>query len=192
MRICVYCSSSDTVDPVFGDLATETGRAIAGSGHDLVYGGTAVGPMGRLADAVRAGRGHVTGVVPRVMVDRGLADDAVDEQVVTDGMRGRKEAMEGAADAFVVLPGGFGTLEELFEMLTMKQLGYHRKAIVLVDCIRDGRSFWAPLLTLFEDLYDQGFAPRAFAELYTVVPDPVAALRHLETYVPPDVPVRRR
>lgn len=192
MRICVYCSSSDDVAAAFGDLAAHLGRAIAEAGHDLVYGGTAVGPMGRLADAARAGGAHVTGVVPRLMVEHGLGDDAVDEQVVTDGMRGRKEAMEGAADAFVVLPGGFGTLEELFEMLTMKQLGYHRKAIVLVDLALDGRTFWAPLLALFEELYEQGFAPRSFAELYAVVPDPAAALRHLETYEPPDVPVRRR
>ena len=191
MRICVYCSSSDAVAPRFGDLAEAFGRALAEAGHDLVYGGTAVGPMGRLADAVRAGGGHVTGILPRVMVERGLADEAVDEQVVTDGMRGRKQGMEDAADAFVVLPGGFGTLEELFEMLTMKQLGYHDKAIVLVDLVHDGRGFWQPLLDLFEELYDQGFAPRAYAELYRVAGDPAEALRHLEGYEPPDLPVRR-
>lgn len=191
MRICVYCSSSDAVAPEFGDLAEELGRAIAAAGHDLVYGGTAVGPMGRLADAVRAGGGHVTGVLPRVMVERGLADEAVDEQVVTEGMRDRKQGLEDAAEAFVVLPGGFGTLEELFEMLTMKQLGYHDKAIVLVDLIRDGDRFWGPLLRLFEVLYDEGFAPRAYAELYAVVPGVAEALRHVRDYAPPDVPVRR-
>lgn len=191
MRICVYCSSSDQVAPEFGDLAETFGRALARAGHALVYGGTAVGPMGRLADAVRAGGGHVTGILPRVMVERGLADEAVDEQVVTDGMRERKQAMEAAADAFVVLPGGFGTLEELFEMLTMKQLGYHDKAIVVIDPVHEGRGFWRPLLDLFEELYAQGFAPRAYAELYAVVGDPETALRRLEAYEPPDLPVRR-
>lgn len=192
MRICVYCSSSDAVDAAFGELAAEMGRAIAAAGHDLVYGGTAVGPMGRLADAVRAGGGHVTGVVPRLMVERGLADEAVDEQIVTDGMRTRKQALEDAADAFVVLPGGFGTLEELLEMLTMKQLGYHRKAIVLVDPVHDGSGFWAPLLALFDELYARGFAPREYAALYQVVRGPAEALAELERYVPPEVPVRRR
>lgn len=192
MRICVYCSSSDVVDAAFGELAAEMGRAIADAGHELVYGGTAVGPMGRLADAVRAGGGHVTGVVPRLMVERGLADEAVDEQIVTDGMRTRKQALEDAADAFVVLPGGFGTLEELLEMLTMKQLGYHRKAIVLVDPVQDGSGFWAPLLALFDELYERGFAPREYAALYQVVRGPAEALAGLERYVPPQVPVRRR
>lgn len=192
MRICVYCSSSGDVAPGFGDLAEAFGRALAEAGHDLVYGGTAVGPMGRLADAVRDGGGQVTGVLPRIMVERGLADEAVDEQVVTDGMRGRKQAMEDAADAFAVLPGGFGTLEELFEMLTMKQLGYHDKAIVLVDLVRDGRGFWQPLLDLFEELYREGFAPRAYADLYHVAEGPAEALRHLERYRPPEVPLRVR
>lgn len=191
MRICVYCSSSDAVAPVFGDLAEELGRALAAAGHELVYGGTAVGPMGRLADGVRAGGGHVTGVVPRVMVERGLADEQVDEQVVTDGMRDRKQGLEAAADAFVVLPGGFGTLEELLEMLTMKQLGYHDKAIVLVDPLDEGERFWAPLLQLFERLYDRGFAPTAYADLYEVVPGVAEALHHLENYEPSETPVRR-
>lgn len=191
MRICVYCSSSDTVDPAFGDLAERMGNAIGDAGHDLVYGGTAVGMMGRLADAVRASGGHVTGVLPRLMVERGLADEALDERVVTDGMRGRKEGLEAAADAFLVLPGGFGTLEELLEILTLKQLGYHRKAIVLLDLVREGRRFWGPLLTLFEDLYDQGFARREYAQLYRVVDDPDAALRAIEGHEPEDLPPRR-
>lgn len=190
MRICVYCSSSDAVDPAFPELAHRTGVAIGEAGHDLVYGGTAVGLMGRVADGVRSAGGHVTGVLPRLMVERGLADEALDERVVTDGMRGRKQGLEEAADAFLVLPGGFGTLEEFFEMLTLKQLGYHRKAIVLLDLVRDGRGFWDPLLALFDELYHQGFARREYAQLYEVVADPHQALRHIEDHDPEDLPAK--
>jgi uncharacterized protein (TIGR00730 family) len=165
-------------------------RGVAGGmgprGDELVYGGTAVGMMGVLAAGVRAGGGRVTGVLPRLMADRGLADESCDELVVTDDMAGRKQVMIERADAFVALPGGFGTLEELFEVLTLKQLGYHDKPIVLLDV--DG--FFAPLLGMFEHLYEQRFARPEYAGLYHVAPDVSSLFDHLDTYEPADLPAK--
>lgn len=108
MRLAVYTSSSDAVHGRFVEVAHEFGTCIGAGGDQLVYGGTAIGVMGVLADAVRAAGGRVTGVIPRLMVERGLADEACDELLVTDGMGARKQAMIERADAFVALPGGFG------------------------------------------------------------------------------------
>lgn len=186
MRITTYTSSSDGVATCFVDAARGYGSALAAFGHELVYGGTAVGLMGVLARAVRDAGGRVTGVIPRLMVDRGLADDACDELVVTAGMSGRKQEMIGRADAFVALPGGFGTLEELLEVLTLKQLGVHDKAIVLLDV----GGFFQPLLALFDHLFDHAFAARDYAALYHVAPDVHELFDHLDGYVPADVPTK--
>lgn len=184
MRLVVYCSSSDAVDASYRELAREVGMRIAERGDTLVYGGTALGLMGELAEAVRGGGGHVTGVVPRRFVDRGIEDRACDELITTDGMAGRKQAMIERADAFVALPGGFGTLEELMEVLTLKQLGYHRHAIVMVD----HRGFYDPLLELFEHLYELGFAKDAYRGLYHVAADPGELFDHLDHYETGDLP----
>ncbi len=167
MRVTVYTSSSDAVDEHYRDAARALGRALAGRGDELVYGGTAIGVMGVLADTARAAGGRVTGVLPQLMADRGIADDACDELIVTADMAGRKQEMITRADAFVALPGGFGTLEELFEVLTLKQLGYHAKPIVLLDL----HGFYQPLLAVFEGLFESGFAKRAYERLYRVASD---------------------
>lgn len=185
MRVTVYTSSSDAVDERFRTAALDLATRLADRGDELIYGGTAVGVMGVLADAMRAAGGHVTGVLPQLMADRGLADSDCDELLVTADMAGRKQQMIGRADAFVALPGGFGTLEELFEVLTLRQLGYHDKPIVLVDV--DG--FFQPLLGVFEELFASGFAKREYAGLYRVAPDIDAVIAALDapggTAVPP-------
>jgi cytokinin riboside 5'-monophosphate phosphoribohydrolase len=186
MRFTVYTSSSDAIDERYPAAARTFGRRIAQRGDELVYGGTAVGVMGALSTSVRDGGGRVTGVIPRLMAERGIADHACDELVVTDGMASRKQVMIERADAFVALPGGFGTLEEFFEVLTLKQLGYHGKPIVLLDV--DG--FWTPMLSLFEELYDTGFAARAYAHLYHVAVDLDDLFDHVDTYEPPALPVK--
>lgn len=186
MRLTIYTSSSDAVDERFRVATREVAQRIGERGDELVYGGTAVGLMGVLARGVRAAGAHVTGVLPRLMADRGLADEGCDELVVTDGMAGRKQIMIERAEAFVALPGGFGTLEELFEVLTLKQLGYHAKPIVLLDV--DG--FFAPLLTVFDHLYDQRFARLEYAGLYHVAPDATSLFRHLDDYEPADLPAK--
>ncbi|MEX1164466.1 MAG: TIGR00730 family Rossman fold protein [Nitriliruptor sp.] len=167
MRITTYCSSSEAVDDRYSEVAHAYGTALGEAGHELVYGGTSVGLMGVVARSVREAGGRVTGVVPELMVERGLADDACDELVVTEGMGGRKQEMIVRADAFVALPGGFGTLEELLEVLTLKQLGYHRRPIVMLQV--DG--FWDGLLAFFEQLYAADFARPDYRRLYAVAAD---------------------
>src|SRR3954468_12383983 len=115
--VTVYCSSSSKVAPIFADATAELGRAIAQRGWKLIYGGNAVGLMGVLADACRAGGGKVVGVTPRLFIDKGVADCRCEELIVTDGMRDRKATMEQRGDAFIALPGGFGTFEEFFEII---------------------------------------------------------------------------
>jgi cytokinin riboside 5'-monophosphate phosphoribohydrolase len=186
MQVTVYTSSSDAVDERYRRAARALGRELGTRGHGLVYGGTAIGLMGEVADATRAANGRVVGVVPQLMADRGLIDDACDEVVITDDMAGRKATMFASGEAYVAAPGGFGTLEELLEVLTLKQLGQHDKAIVLFDA----HGFWQPLLALFTHLFEARFAKPVYAELYTVVDDAVALVDHLETYEPPALPTK--
>lgn len=186
MRFTCYCSSSSAVDDRFGAAARGLGTAIGERGHELVYGGTSVGLMHELSEAVRAAGGRVTGVLPELFVERGLQDERADELVVTPGMDGRKQEMIARADVFVALPGGFGTLEELLEVLTLKQLGYHRKPIVLLDV--DG--FWRGLLDFFQHLYDTRFAAPAYAQLYHVASDVDDLFAHVAAYDPEDLPTK--
>jgi cytokinin riboside 5'-monophosphate phosphoribohydrolase len=186
VRLTVYTSSSDAVDERYREVVRAFAQQIGDRGDELVYGGTAVGLMGVLASGVRDAGGRVTGVLPVLMADRGLSDEACDELVVTEDMAARKQAMIERAEAFVALPGGFGTLEELFEVLTMKQLGYHDKPIVLLDV--DG--FFAPLLMMFEHLYTQQFARREYAALYHVARDVADLFDHLDGYEPAALPVK--
>ncbi len=186
MRITVYTSSSSAVDAVYADAVAAFGTRLAERGDELIYGGTAVGLMQVLADHVRGGGARVTGVLPALMRDRGLADDACDELVVTDEMQGRKKVMIERADAFVALPGGFGTLEELLEVLTLKQLGYHARPIVLLDVA----GCYQPLLATFEHLFAERFAKRDYARLYHVADDVDAIFEHLDAYEHEDLPTK--
>jgi cytokinin riboside 5'-monophosphate phosphoribohydrolase len=167
VRLTTYCSSSEAIDVRFDAAAHRYGTALGTGGHELVYGGTSTGSMGTVAAAVRSAGGRVTGVIPRLMIDRGIADERCDELVVTETMSDRKHEMIARAEAFVALPGGFGTLEELLEVLTLKQLGYHRKPIVLLQV--DG--FWDGLLGFFEELYAGDFAKADYRRLYAVTDD---------------------
>jgi uncharacterized protein (TIGR00730 family) len=186
VRFTCYCSSSTVVDDGYVAATRRFGEALARRGDELVYGGTAVGLMGVLADAVRAGGGRVTGVLPEQFVERRLEDRRADELVVVPTMGDRKREMIARADAFVALPGGFGTLEELLEVLTLKQLGYHRRPIVMLDV--DG--FWDRLLEVFRFLYDTGFAKPAYARLYHVAATPEELFAHVDGYDPQDLPTK--
>jgi uncharacterized protein (TIGR00730 family) len=132
-RICVFCSSSTSIDPRYLELATQVGTAMAGRGHDLVSGGGRVSMMGAVASAVRAGGGHTLGFIPQALMDLEVADTDADELVVTADMRERKGRMDDAADAFLTLPGGLGTIEELSEVWTAAVLGMHAKPVVVLD-----------------------------------------------------------
>ena len=166
-HVCVYCSSSTAVDRAHVAVARELGAALAARGDVLVWGGATVGLMGEVARAARAGGGRTIGVIPDSLRAVEIADQAADELVVTDDMLTRKAELARRADAFVALPGGFGTLEELLEQLTNRLLGFHDKPVVLVDVDR----FWQPLLALFEHLYRERFAHPESRNAYVVVDD---------------------
>ena len=176
MRITVFCSSSDAVPAPYRRIAHDLGQLMAQRGHSLVYGGATSGLMGTLARSVREAGGAVTGVMPRQMVAYGLAMPGLDRMVVTTTMAERKAYMEASADGFIVLPGGFGTLEELFEVLTLRQLGTLKGPVVLLS--PDG--FYDGLLDFFGKLYREQFAKEAFQGLYTVVAAPIEALDAIE------------
>jgi uncharacterized protein (TIGR00730 family) len=175
-RIAVFCASSDRIDPRYRDLATRTGAELAGRGHDLVSGGGRVSMMGAVARAVRAGGGHTLGVIPRILVGQEVADTDADDLVVTADMRERKGRMEDAADAFLALPGGLGTLEELLEIWVAATLGLHHKPVVVLDPegVLDG------LRVLVDDLMGQGFVRPASASAVHWTRDVSEALDAIE------------
>jgi uncharacterized protein (TIGR00730 family) len=190
MRVCVFCASAEGVDPRHVEAAYAVGTALGQAGHDLVYGGGDLSLMGGVSRGVRDAGGHVTGILPELFADRAQADAERDEVVVTSTMRDRKAAMGERADAFVVLPGGFGTLEELLEVLVLRMLGYHDDPIVLFDPHLDGTSFWQPLLDWFDTLVAAGFARDAARATWTVVRDTdalLAAITAPSAAVPDDV-----
>lgn len=169
--VCVYCASGPT-DPALLTLAGAVGAAIARRGWTLVWGGGNVSAMGALAAAVRDHGGRTVGVIPEMLLQREVADVDADELIITDTMRERKQVMDDRADAFLTLPGGIGTLEELFETWTGGYLGAHDKPVVLLD--PDGH--YAGLLTWLVGLVDTGYVPRAAMDRLTVVGDLEAAL----------------
>ena len=169
--VCVYCGSGFGGDPAFRQAAESLGAALAAAGLDLVYGGGDVGLMGTVARAVLAGGGRVTGIIPDFLKSREHMLDAIQETIVVDDMHTRKRLMFERSDAFVALPGGIGTLEELVEQLTWAQLGRHRKPILLVEVA----GFWKPLLTLFDHMRAHGFI-RAGLDLNYVVAEGAEAV----------------
>ena len=170
-RLCVYCGSSGAVESQFRDAASELGRLLGGARIELVYGGGRVGLMGLLADAALAAGGKVTGIIPARLLRAEVAHPGVGELVVVDSMHDRKRLMAERADAFAVLPGGIGTLDELFETLSWKQLELHDKPILLVDI----GGYWAPLRGLLDHIVVSGFAREQTRGLVHVVPS-VSAL----------------
>ncbi len=163
--VCVYCGSGTGADPIYGEAARELGRRFAETGIRLVYGGGSVGLMGEIASAVLRHGGHVTGIIPRFLSERERLLRGVDELIVTEDMHARKRLMFERAEAFVALPGGIGTLEELVEMLTWGQLGRHEKPVVLANV----GGFWNPLLALFAHMTEQGFIRPGLTVTYMAV-----------------------
>ena len=149
----MFCASSERIHPAHVELAAELGNELARRGHDLVSGGGRVSMMGAVARAVRAGGGHTLGVIPEALVGLEVADDDADELVVTTDMRRRKGRMDDAADAFVTLPGGLGTLEELLEVWVAGTLGMHDKPVVVLD----PTGVYSALRDLVDKLLVQGF-----------------------------------
>lgn len=187
LHICVYCSSSSAVAEAHREAARDLGRLIGTGGHSLVYGGAQVGLMGELARAVKTAGGRVIGVLPRLFKEHdGLVYAKADEIIETESMAERKAIMAQRGEAFIALPGGFGTLEELLEVMTLKQLGYLRGPIVIVNTA----GFYEHLLAHFEHLYQQRFAKPAYRQLYHVSECPANAMDYVTHYAEPQMPLK--
>ncbi|MDQ7910514.1 TIGR00730 family Rossman fold protein [Phytohabitans sp. ZYX-F-186] len=189
--ICVFCASSRRLEQRWLDLADATGREIARRGHTLVSGGGRVGMMGAVAEGARAGGAHTLGVIPQTLVDREIADLAADELVVTDDMFDRKAMMIEKSDAFLTLPGGLGTLDELFEVWTTAMLGLHRKPVAIVDTPLGGPAtagsgpgekggFYTGLVAWLRGLAETAFAREDALDLLIVADSVPAALSAIE------------
>ena len=180
-RVCVFSGSRPGARPDYASAARALGGAIAQNGCGLVYGGASVGVMREIADAALAAGGEVIGVIPRALVDREVAHHGLTELRVVDTMHVRKATMAELSDGFVALPGGFGTLDELFEILTWAQLGMHRKPVGLVNVC----GFWDPFLALVDHTVKEGFVPEDQRGLFLVESDPKLLLERMATWVPP-------
>ena len=183
-RLCVYCGSAVGLDSRYQAAARELGEALAKAGIELVFGGGRVGLMGVLADTVLAAGGRVVGIIPERLRAVELAHQGATELVIAGSMHDRKRLMAERADAFAILPGGIGTLDETFEILTWRQLGLHDKPIFLVDVA----GYWQPLRDLLAHIVAQRFTQSLVPRLLEIVPDVgelMRALAHTQPAGPP-------
>ncbi len=174
--LCVFCGSRAGVDPAFTEAAERLGRNLAERQVRLVYGGGSIGLMGVVTQAVLDNGGQVTGVIPEFLMRREVGNPALTELIVVDSMHERKRRMFELADAFAVLPGGLGTLDEAIEIITWQQLGLHAKPIAVLSV----SDFWTVFETLIEHIIAQGFADAAIRNLFTVTGDVESLLATLE------------
>lgn len=179
--VCVYCGSSTGAKPIYAQAAQAFGRALVAAGCSLVYGGGRVGLMGVIADEVLAAGGRAIGVIPELLVEKEVGHQGLTELHVVSDMHERKRMMADLSDAFVALPGGAGTLEELFEVFTWAQLGYHNKAIGLYDI----GGYYAPLVGMLEHTVREGFMQQAYLDILQIDADAPALLEKLRRYHPP-------
>ncbi len=183
-RICVYTGSSPGAHPAYAEAATALGRTLAGQGLGLVYGGATVGLMGTVADAVLAAGGEVTGVIPQALVDREIAHPGLTELRVVGSMHERKLQMADLADGFVALPGGTGTLEELFEVYTWTQLGMQSKPLGLLDV----RGYYAQLAGFLDHAVAERFITPEHRAMLVMEHEPAALLDAFRAWRPPARP----
>jgi uncharacterized protein (TIGR00730 family) len=184
--LCVFCGSQHGSDRRFRAAATRLGESVAGAGLKLIYGGGRVGLMGAVADAAMAAGGEVIGLIPARLLEREVGHRAITDLIVARDMFDRKDQMIARADAFVVLPGGLGTLDELLEVVTLRQLGYHGKPIVLVNLA----GYWDPLIALVDQVIAHGFAAPSVRALYRVVDSVDEVLPALGIDAPPRAPLQ--
>ena len=178
MNICVYCSSSNAVADIYFDTAKKLGNLIGENGHSLVYGGANVGLMEQVAISVKEFNGKITGIIPQKIHDKQLSSDHPDELIITPTMDERKALMRDMSDAFIALPGGFGTLEEILEVITLKQLDYHRKPIVFINV----NGFFYDLFAQFEKSYSENFAKENYRKLFASVNTSAEAMNYIIKY----------
>jgi uncharacterized protein (TIGR00730 family) len=180
-RVCVFCGSYAGKQLAYADAAKQLGEGLARRNWTLVYGGAKAGLMGIVADAVLANGGSAIGVIPYALGDKELAHQGLTELRFVNTMHERKAMMEELSDAFIVLPGGFGTMDEFFEIVTWAQLGIHQKAIGLLS-IQD---YYRPLVQFIDHVVEEGFVKPHQREIIQSSADPETLLTLLETYTPP-------
>ncbi|QII99941.1 TIGR00730 family Rossman fold protein [Stutzerimonas balearica] len=178
--ICVFCGASTGTDPVYREAAATMGRTLAEQGITLVYGGGAVGLMGVVADAALAAGGEVIGIIPQSLKDAEIGHPGLTRLEIVDGMHARKARMAELADAFIAMPGGLGTLEELFEVWTWGQLGYHAKPMGLLDT----NHFYAKLSHFLDHLVAEAFVRPQYREMLQRGDTPDALLERLRAWQP--------
>lgn len=179
--VCVYCGSNDGVNPAYRQVASALGATLAVRRVRLVYGGARNGLMGAVADSALACKGKVTGVIPQALVAWEQAHPGLDEQLIVDSMRARKQAMAERADGFIALPGGIGTLEEIFEMVSWAQLGVHHKPCALLNVA----GYWDPLIEFLDHSVAMGLTRPKTRELILVDDDPESLLDRMQRYRSP-------
>lgn len=163
--LCVYCGSSDHGRPAHHDAARRLGEIMAKNGIRLIYGGGRIGMMGRIADTVMAAGGEVIGIIPQFLEQVEVGHSGVSQLIVTDNMHERKHKMAELSDAFLIMPGGLGTLDETFEILTWKQLGLHEKPVIIADI----EGYWRHLTALIDHMIDESYARPEHRELFKVI-----------------------
>lgn len=187
MDICIYGASSSRLDPVYYADAEKLGRLIAENGHGVVFGGGREGLMGAAARGAHSAGGKIVGIAPKFFDEPGILYEHCTEFVYTETMRERKALMEERSDACIVLPGGIGTFEEFFEILTLKQLGQSDRAIVMLNTA----DYYAPLQALLESTAERKFMSGDCLKLYAVADTPEKALDYIDSYTPRTGSIRR-
>jgi uncharacterized protein (TIGR00730 family) len=183
MRLCVFCGSSAGQDPVYIETARSLGKTLARNGIELVYGGASVGLMGAVADAALSEGGRVIGVMPQALVDKEIAHRGLSDLRVVGSMHERKALMAELSDGFIALPGGLGTFEELFEVWTWAQLGYHKKPCALLNVA----GFYDKLADFLDNVVERGFVKPVHRAMLIVKDEPAALVKAIRGYEPPKV-----
>lgn len=183
MRLCVFCGSSSGRTAVYSEAASQLGAALAYAGIGLVYGGSSVGLMGTVADATLQQQGEVIGIIPRSLWDKEVGHTGMADLRVVDSMHERKALMAELADGFIALPGGAGTLEELFEVWTWAQLGYHRKPCALLNI----NGYYDRLLDFLDHVVAEGFVKPVHRDMLIIEDNVDSLLAAIHAYTPPNV-----
>lgn len=186
-NVCVFASSCNYLDEIYYIEASEFGNLLAKNGFNMVYGGSSLGLMWACAEQVKNNGAKIIGVMPEKLHNMGVHTDKCVELTVTKGMRERKAKMDELSDAVVALAGGFGTLEELSEMIVQKQLGYNNKPIVLLNT----NGFYDKLNDFFEEMITQNFAKNTAKDLYYIASTPRDAIEYLKTYKPRELAISK-
>lgn len=182
-RICVFCGSNPGNDPAYLDAAQALGAAIVTRGYELVYGGAEVGLMGAVADAALEAGGRVVGVMPKALIDKEIGHKNLSEQHIVSSMHERKALMADLSDGFIALPGGVGTLEEIFEIWTWAQLGHHDKPLAFMNVL----GFYDPLCTFLDHQSSEGFVRKGHRDMAIFSKDAEEILQAFETYDAPEL-----